>query len=368
MRRLCGYIRPRTACYAALLAATWLSVCPGCGDHEEPQEIADTTHLTSTATSGPATLTLTVSPKTPTVDDQARLSVDLVTEPGVTVHVDDYLTVLVEGDRRFELGAKRVAKQEAEPIPDGQLRWRYIYDLSFFLPGDYELPPATASFVDMRHGAEPSSEEPKTQSVETEPIAITARDVRDGPLTPEELADITMPDPVDLRRPFSPWPWLVSVGAVLTLGLVAYSVRRRRTSGGATVAIPAHDWAQRQLAALLAENLIEKGLAQEFYYRISGVVRGYIERRFGVSAPDMTTEEFLATAGGDARFEAAHTTSLNAFLTACDLVKYARHEPTSLEADQAVKTAIAFVEQTRMRGDPAEQVRSSPDSLEADAS
>lgn len=118
---------------------------------------------------------------------------------------------------------------------------------------------------------------------------------------------------------------------------------------------------------IIVEIKSAKVLAKE-HEAHSAIVRGYIERRFGVSAPDMTTEEFLATAGGDARFEAEHTASLNAFLTSCDLVKYARHEPTSLEADQAVKTAIAFVEQTRKRSDHPGQVRNPPDASEAHAS
>ncbi len=365
MRRFCGYHSSRIYCCAAVLVASWLG---GCGDHQEPNEIADAARISSTATAGPTTLTLTLAPKELTVGDRARLSVELVSQPGVTVRVDDYLPVLLEGDRRFEMSASLAAKTEAEPIQNGQLRWLYLYDLSFILPGDYELPSATASFVDMRDGAAPSSEDPETQIVATESIAIAVRGLREQPLTPEEFADIKMPDPVELRRPVSPWAWLVAVGAVLALGLIAHSVRRRRASGGATVVIGAHEWAHQQLAALLADDLIEKGLAQEFYYRISAIVRGYIERRFGVSAPDMTTEEFLAAAGGDARFVAEHTTSLNAFLTACDLVKYARHEPTSVEAEQAVKTAIAFVEQTRVRSDHAEQSQSPSDALEARAS
>jgi len=70
----------------------------------------------------------------------------------------------------------------------------------------------------------------------------------------------------------------------------------------------------------------------------------------------MTTEEFLAAAGSDMRFQTDHTTALDDFLTACDMVKYARHEPTSVEADQAVKAAIAFVDQTTARDEGGAEV------------
>ncbi|MCH7734511.1 MAG: hypothetical protein IH961_04770 [Chloroflexi bacterium] len=52
-------------------------------------EIADAPHVTSAATSGSTTLTLTLAPKELTIDDLAHVSVELVSEPGITVHVDD---------------------------------------------------------------------------------------------------------------------------------------------------------------------------------------------------------------------------------------------------------------------------------------
>jgi len=98
---------------------------------------------------------------------------------------------------------------------------------------------------------------------------------------------------------------------------------------------------------LIGENLIATGRVQEFYYRISDVVRGYVERRFGVSAPEMTTEEFLATAASDGRFGERNTAELNQFLNACDLVKYARRIPGPDEADAVLRAAGGFVERTR---------------------
>jgi hypothetical protein len=117
--------------------------------------------------------------------------------------------------------------------------------------------------------------------------------------------------------------------------------------------VPAHVWARLQLDELLADDLIERGQVQEFYYRISGIVRGYIERRFHVSAPEMTTEEFLAAAGTDRRFEPEQTQSLHEFLTQCDLVKYARHAPASHEAREAIRAAEDFIQRTREREEPA---------------
>jgi hypothetical protein len=105
----------------------------------------------------------------------------------------------------------------------------------------------------------------------------------------------------------------------------------------------------------VADDLVQKGRVREFYYRVSGIVRGYIERRFDIRAPEMTTEEFLASAASDRRFRTVVTEQLDCFLRACDLVKYACREPRSEESDTVLRTAGGFVERTRERGSPADE-------------
>jgi hypothetical protein len=61
----------------------------------------------------------------------------------------------------------------------------------------------------------------------------------------------------------------------------------------------------------------------------------------------MTTEEFLAATAGDFRFAADSASELQAFLAACDLVKYARHRPATGEWNDLLRTAAQFVERTR---------------------
>jgi hypothetical protein len=43
----------------------------------------------------------------------------------------------------------------------------------------------------------------------------------------------------------------------------------------------------------LAENLPARGAFKEFYLRLTGIVRQYIEGTTGIRAPEQTTEEFL---------------------------------------------------------------------------
>lgn len=341
--------------------ATGCALAGGCGtkpstDHktEAKPGVERTTH------DDVMSLNISISPAKLSLHDTARVALEVTSESGVTVHVADYADALRDGDRRFELSATLTDKHEAEPTDDGRLRWHYDYDVTFFLPGDYEFPPASASYVDMRDAAgsdkaagATADTEPQTHTLESEAMTVTVTDDRAQPLTPQELADIKVPDPVGLHRPLTFTLWIAAIVALAVCGLVAYLVRRRSRAERIAPPMPAHVWARLQLDALQEEDLIGHGLAQEFFYRISGIVRGYIERRFAVSAPEMTTEEFLTAAGTDRRFDREQTGSLNGFLTACDLVKYARHDPSSTEATGAVRAAEDFVERTREREEAA---------------
>jgi len=99
-----------------------------------------------------------------------------------------------------------------------------------------------------------------------------------------------------------------------------------------------------ELDELLAENLVEKGRVKDFYLRLTMIVRRYIERAHGIRAPEQTTEEFLAAAGGNPRFKPAVLERLKAFLEAADLVKFAAHKPTPQTVANSVATAREYIE------------------------
>jgi len=61
-------------------------------------------------------------------------------------------------------------------------------------------------------------------------------------------------------------------------------------------------------------------------------VRRYLEDRFRLRAPEMTTEEFLQAAQQNPQLPREHRSSLGRFLTEADMVKFARHIPELEEA------------------------------------
>ena len=102
-----------------------------------------------------------------------------------------------------------------------------------------------------------------------------------------------------------------------------------------------------RLQDLRGRHLAEQGEYQAYYVELSGIIRRYIEERFSIRAPEMTTEEFLRSLGSSAQLESEHRQLLADFLNACDMVKFARYGPSLKEAEEAMGSAEKFVAETR---------------------
>ena len=111
--------------------------------------------------------------------------------------------------------------------------------------------------------------------------------------------------------------------------------------------LPAHQIAYNELENLKALNLISEGRIKEYYYRLSNIVRHYIESRFRLMAPERTTEEFLAEMTVTDRLAGVHKELISNFLEHCDMVKFAAYGPDSLEIENSFDSATKLVDETR---------------------
>ncbi len=109
---------------------------------------------------------------------------------------------------------------------------------------------------------------------------------------------------------------------------------------------PAWEIANEELAALEKENLPGRGEAKEYFSRLSDIVRHYLERRFSVSAPEMTTDEFLLHVKTMVVLHDQHKESLKEFLIASDMVKFARYGSSVGEMTKAFTVAKRLVDET----------------------
>ena len=214
------------------------------------------------------------------------------------------------------------------------------YRLEPFVSGKYQIPTLTFEFQD-------ANDPNKAYTLDTEPL-----DVEVTSLLGEDRAKLTIADIEGVVDPPEPrswaWLWLTGILVVAGLGIGTWAlVRRRRAAQVVRVFKPAHEVAYDRLRALVEAGLVEAGRVKEFYEAISNILRHYIEDRFSLHAPEQTTEEFLYTLAQTDSLSPSDKTALGEFLGHCDLVKFARHQPTAEQIQRTFDLVKDFIEKTR---------------------
>ena len=155
--------------------------------------------------------------------------------------------------------------------------------------------------------------------------------------------------PVDI--PGLPWLWWVLAAAIAAAIFFISRFWQKRNTRLAAAFIIKIPWelAHERLADLERRNLFAQGKVKEYFSELSDIIRRYIEDRFDIQAPEMTTEEFLNAVGDSVRVEKKHQEILKDFLNLSDMVKFAKYGPNVNEAAQSMVLAKRFVDETRER-------------------
>ncbi|MBP7274911.1 MAG: hypothetical protein KBA51_01765 [Kiritimatiellae bacterium] len=179
--------------------------------------------------------------------------------------------------------------------------------------------------------------------------------------------DIKAP-PRAMRGPLDPpdlvprWVWVLPLVAILAAlaGLAARLAARRvrEAVSRGPPPLPPHEKALAALHALETSGVVDAEDPEPMFVQSSGIVRTYVEERFHVRAPELTTEEFLRAATDSSELTPAARTGVGRFLGDCDLVKFARHQPDLSARHAALNSAIGFVEST-VPAEPAAPMESS---------
>jgi len=289
---------------------------------------------------GPAAASVQVraraEPDTTTIGSPVRYVLEVVAGPGVEI---------VMAQPTEALGKFEIVDFGDEPprTEDGKQvigRW---FTVRSFEVGNHLVPSPPVSF---RAPGEPLT---AVTPIETR---ISIDSLVDRATGVQDLRDIKPPRPVPRDwRPF------VVVGAglatLLALAVLVRWLRRRPRAAPAPPPVPAEARARRALAELAARGLLERGAFKEYYAALSTIVRVYLEERFGLRAPEMTTEEFLLATARNAELTRPQRSALGAFLRESDLVKFARHVPALADAERAFAAAGRFVDETAPRPEAA---------------
>ncbi len=299
--------------------------------------------------------------------------------------VAEQLTVLLLAETDEEHALKFIKAEEfvgftvtsasetkPELIAAGRVAYSFRYVLEPLAAGNAQVPILT---VEAWKKAEADA---AMTTVNTEPVPVTVVSLLAKDDSGATISDIAAP----LAKPFNPW-LLGGLGLAgcLALALILYVIRKRqRRVVPPPPPLPPHLLAYEALNRLLATDLLANSQIKDFYEALSAILRHYIEQRFGLHAPEQTTEEFLAelrrgfspsptSAGGStvvlngspSVISTAHTLLLRDFLSHCDLVKFARHTPARSEAEESVERCRRFVRET----EPVSPLESKPAGGEA---
>lgn len=288
--------------------------------------------------SGPVSVTLHIAPAEPRIGDVVELTLEARAEAGVELLMPEFGEAL----GRFEIVDFAPSEKQTA---DGGVEARQRYRLQPKRSGKTSIPALRIEFVDRRPGQKPAPEGEDAYEILTERIALDVATIlaADAPL------ELRPPHPDLGRRDFGGWPLWTGLGAGLLLltlaapallrALAAHRSRRRSRS--------AYEIARSELDLLLARGTPGPETLDAFYVELSLVVRRYLENRFALRSPELTTEEFLNEMGRSPDLARSHQRLLRDFLVQADLVKFAGYRPEAEVVRESIAAAERFLEDTR---------------------
>ncbi len=212
------------------------------------------------------------------------------------------------------------------------------YMLDIYETGTFTIP---AALVKYRENSAPEWEELITQSL---PVTVQSL-LKES----EQQSGIR-----SIKGPYSMtnFMYLYITLAVLALLAIAAALyvflKKKKASKEITITPPpAHETALLALKQLMDKDYIQKGDIQGYYVELSNIVRHYLEDRFSMQAPEMTTDEFLVLLRNTNKLNADQKDLLRQFLSHCDMVKFAKHLPQEKEIESSFEHAKRLVEQTK---------------------
>ncbi len=350
-----AHARLVVACLAGLAAT--LAAAGGCHGDEAADPAAGAAPiapakdaLTRATEVGPVKATVKVWPAKPTLGDAiyARLEIDAPAGVAIDAPFQE------AGDQR--LGRFRVVAftRDTQRKPDGGQHHEQTYTLDAPSSGRQRIPPLRFEMTDARQGqgqgqAQGSgSAAGKPQEVLTDEVPLEI-----APL-PAETASAPLKAALgELDPDVGGIGWLTLlgiaslvavVGSALALGYRALRARHRIERQRS-----AYDEAVARLRALDSAGPPDDTAADAWFVALSAIVRRYLEQRYEIRAPELTTEEFLLVATARPEMSGDHRGLLRSFLERCDRVKFAGYRPDADESLATLKAARGFIEDTRLR-------------------
>jgi len=219
----------------------------------------------------------------------------------------------------------------------GKKTFKQWYLLDTYVSGEHTIP---ASVVKYR-----TKGQTDWQELSINEVKLEVKSVLDNASNRADIRDIRGPKSFTSRMRL----YILIASALLLIigGVFGFISLKKKQEESKSPPTPAYIIAYEALAALEKKDYIRHGQTKAYYIELSDIVRHYLENRFNIRAPEMTTEEFLLKVKEDISLSVEHKGLLRDFLTNCDLVKFAKYQPAQTEASLALASARRLVDQTK---------------------
>jgi hypothetical protein len=268
-----------------------------------------------------------------TVGDLITLTLSLSSEPQIAVRLPEAGS-RIAGLRIVDDG------EEGPKMVDNRTVQKKWYKFQPDSVGSYTIPALSVTYTDAR-GAQ--------QELKSAQLFIEVKSVlhdKNAKAT-GEIRDIKPLQEI----PWSPGQPLI-YGALMVLLLFAggvflfYYLGKKKNQFPAPPE-PAHVRAFEELEQLSREQLLERGIVREYYFRLSEIFRRYIERRFHIPAVERTTEEIMPDIVNLQGCGSSLKAEMREILRYADLVKFARFCPDRNTSDNDYRNVVRVIEETK---------------------
>jgi hypothetical protein len=230
-------------------------------------------------------------------------------------------------------------KESEQNLGDGRVKRQFTLTIAAYEPGTKEVPAIEVTYLGPRGDV---------RTARTAPVAVKIGSLIANEPEPA-IKEAAPPVTVMVENL---WPAYIAggvvaagIGALLTM-LIVRRLRARRGERPGPPPRPAHEVALEKLDRLGAYGFLENADNRPFYFAVSEIIREYLGGRYGFDSLELTTDELCAELRRRAGRELV-LGEVQGWLSASDLVKFAKISPTAAEARGALESAIRIVTTTR---------------------
>jgi len=238
--------------------------------------------------------------------------------------------------RDFEIkSAKDIPPKEEKGI----VMTGRTFEIAAYGLGDFVIEEIPVRYV-MLQGAE--------KEIKTNRIYITVQSVDKNGKPKTDIRGIKAP--FDLPSELRKWLSLgITTFLLFLAGIVVLNFFRKKKAAmdEARMLLSPHDEAYQALRTLYNSSLIRDGKVKDYYFRLSEIIRRYLERRFAFAAVEKTTDEIFRDLR-EILLEDTLKRLIRAFLEEVDIVKFAKYLPEPREIVLINKRATEIVDKTKL--------------------